>query len=81
MKKVLIGAVLGAASVAATYVIVKMYKEGKFDGPFNDLNTFVSKRKRDLKNVVDTSKNQLEYLKDRVEYGVQSGKEKLSGEE
>lgn len=81
MKNVWLGVALGAAGVAATCLIVKLYKEGRLDGVCNDLNTFVSRRRRDLKNVVDTSKNQLDYMKERVEYGVQSAKEKLNSEE
>ncbi|WP_108822972.1 hypothetical protein [Dysgonomonas sp. Marseille-P4361] len=81
MRKVLIGAAIGAAGVAVTCLLVKLYKEGKFDGACDDLNAFASRRKRDFRNAVDAGKNQLEYIKERVEYGVQSGKEKLVGED
>ena len=78
MKKVLLGAALGAAAV---YLAIKLHKEGKLDGVYDNLNAFASKAKRDFRNVVDPGKNQVEYLKDRVEYGIQSGKEKLTREE
>lgn len=81
MKKVLIGAALGAVGVAATCIIIKLYKDGKLDGPYNDLHAFASRRKRDFMNAVDRGKNQMEYIKDRVEYGIQSSKEKLTEEE
>lgn len=75
MKKILIGAALGAAAV---YVIAKLQKEGKLEHLCDNWNVFSSKAKRDLKNVVDAGKNQVEYIKDRVEYEYQNGKEKLN---
>ena len=72
MKKVLIGAALGAV---ALYAVSRLYKQGKLDGFCDDMNKFASKAKRNLKNVADVGKNQVEYIKDRVEYELNNGKE------
>ncbi|MBD8388028.1 hypothetical protein [Dysgonomonas sp. BGC7] len=74
MKKVLIGAAVG---LAAGYVLYRLYQDGKLDGICDSANKFATKAKRDLKNAVDVSKNQVEYLKERAEYGVNKAKEKL----
>lgn len=42
------------------------------------MNKFAGKTKKNFKNLVDVSKNQAEYVKDRLEYGFENGKEKLS---
>lgn len=72
MKKVLVGAVLGAAAV---YVVARLYKQGKFDGFCDDMNKFAMKAKRNLRNAADVGKNQVEYIKDRIEYEFENGKE------
>jgi len=76
MKKVLIGAAVG---LAAACVIYRLQKKGAFDGVCDNLNVFANKAKRNIKNAVDVGKNQAEYIRDRVEYEFQNGKEKLSG--
>lgn len=75
MKKILIGTAIG---LAAGVVIYKLYQQGKLDGVCNDMNKFTGKTKKNFKNLVDVSKNQAEYVKERLEYGFENGKEKLS---
>lgn len=75
MKKILIGAAIG---VAATYVVYMLQKKGVFDGVCDNMHLYASKAKKNLKNAVDVTKNQAEYVKDRVEYEFQNGKEKLA---
>jgi len=67
MKKILAGAVLG---VAAVYVVSKLHKQGKFDGFCDDMSKFADKAKRNFKNVADIGKNQVEYIKDRIDYEI-----------
>lgn len=74
MKKVLIGAGVG---LGVAYLLYKLYQEGKFEGLCSDADRLALKARRSLKNAVDLGKNQAEYIKDRVEYEYQSGKEKL----
>ncbi|NDV79969.1 hypothetical protein [Dysgonomonas sp. 511] len=74
MKKIIAGAVVG---LAASFVAYRLYKQGKFDGMYEDLHKFADKTKRDLKNVVDVSKNQVEYLKGRAEHEISKAKEKV----
>lgn len=74
MKKTLVGAAIG---LAASYVVYKMYQQGKLDGVCDSVNRFAGKTKRDLMTAVDAGKNQVEYLKDRAEYGVHKAKEKI----
>ncbi|MDR2955678.1 MAG: hypothetical protein LBV43_11405 [Prevotella sp.] len=75
MKKILLGSALGL--VAAGAVIYKLKKDGKLDDIFHDLHVYSSKKKRDIKNVIDAGKNQVEYVKDRIEYEFNNGKEML----
>ncbi len=72
MKRVLIGATVSAVLV---YVACKLHQQGKLDGIYDGVNKFAFKAKRNLKNVADAGKNQAEYIKDRVEYEFQNGKE------
>ncbi|WP_029903417.1 hypothetical protein [Prevotella sp. 10(H)] len=72
MKKVLVGAALGAAAI---YAVSKMYKQGKLNTLCNDVSDMAMKAKRNLRNVADMGKNQVEYVKDRVEYEFTNGKE------
>ena len=74
MKKVLIGTAIG---LAAGYAIYKLAQQGKLDCLCDDVNKFAGKTKRNFKNMVDTGKNQAEYIKDRIEYEYENGKEKL----
>ena len=75
MKKILIGTAVG---LAAGVVLYKLYQQGKLDGLCDDVNKFAGKTKKNFKNLVDVSKNQAEYVKDRLEYQFENGKEKLS---
>lgn len=65
MKKVLIGAAVGAAVVC---VVAKLYKQGKFDSLCDDVNKLGLKAKRNLKIIGDAGKHEVEYIKDRVEH-------------
>lgn len=75
MKKVLIGAGVG---LGVAFLLYKLYQEGKLYGLCSDVDRLAMKAKRNLKNAVDVGKNQAEYIKDRIEYEYESGKEKLS---
>lgn len=77
MKKLLIGAAVG---LTAAGVIYRLYKRGSLDCMCENLDAFTNKAKRNIKNAVDMGKNQAEYIKDRVEYEFQNGKEKLMGD-
>lgn len=65
MKELLIGVGVG---VAIGYVVRKMVEEGKFDCVCNDFSQLADKTKKKVKDVVDTSINQAEYIADRVEH-------------
>ena len=74
MKKVLVGAAVG---LAAGVVIYKLYQQGKLDGVCDNMNKFALKTKKNFKNAVDVGRNQAEYIKDKLEYEYENGKEKL----
>ena len=75
MKKILVGSAIGAVVGGVVYML---YKQGKLDGVCHDMNKMALKGKRDFKNAVAKGKNHAEYLKDRVEYEFQNGKEKIT---
>ncbi|WP_165024159.1 MULTISPECIES: hypothetical protein [unclassified Dysgonomonas] len=64
MKRVLLGLAVGAV---VGYAIRKLQDDGQFDCICDCTDKFLSKSKRNLKNVADVAKNEAEYLKDRVE--------------
>ena len=75
MKKLLVGTAIG---IAAGYAVYKMAQQGKLDCLCDDIDKYSKKAKRNLKTIVDAGKNQAEYVKDRIEYEYENGKEKLS---
>ncbi|WP_321332206.1 hypothetical protein [uncultured Bacteroides sp.] len=64
MKKVVVGLVIGTA---IGYVIRKLQNDGKFDYVRDGANELINKSKRNLKNAADIAKNEVTYLKDKVE--------------
>lgn len=75
MKKVLLGATLG---MVAGYFIRKMQEEGEFEKAADCANKFAAKTKKKAKNLIDAGQNEAEYLKERVDYILDKGKEKFS---
>lgn len=70
MKSVLFGL---SAGVVIGYVLRKMKDQGQFDAWEDKMGEYADKAKKKVKNVVDAGKNQMEYVKDRVEdYGTQA---------
>lgn len=63
MKKLLIGA---AAGIGLALIIYKLAESGKLDCVRDDLDKLSDKAKKKLKDGIDVSKNQLEYLKERA---------------
>ena len=74
MKKLLIGATVG---LTAGYIVYRLYQEGKLEGVCKSMNRYAIKTKRNMKNAIAVSRNQAEYIKDRLEYEYENGKEKL----
>jgi len=76
MNKILLGMGLGIGTVC-------LYKYLKREGYIDDsccvdaADRFVSKSRRGIKNVMDAGMNEAEYLKERAEYAVNKGKNKL----
>lgn len=64
MKNVLFGLTVGAV---IGYVLRRMEDQGQFDSLENKLGEYADKAKKKVKNAVDSGKNQMEYVKDRVE--------------
>ena len=73
MKKLLVGTAIGAVIGGVLYAL---NKQGKLDGIKDDMNVYARKTRRNIKNAVDVSKNEVEYLKDRVAYEVNKGKKR-----
>ncbi|MDH6355737.1 hypothetical protein M2132_002083 [Dysgonomonas sp. PH5-45] len=63
MKKLLIGAVAGAA---ITLVVYKLAKDGKLDGLCENASDFAGKAKRKIKDQTDLAINKAEYYTDRT---------------
>lgn len=68
MKNVLFGLAIG---VVVGYVFRRMEDQGQFKCLENELYGLTDKAKKKVKDVVDTGKNQVEYIKDRVEHMVE----------
>ena len=68
MKNVLFGLAVG---VVVGYVLRRMEDQGQFECLENELHGLTDKAKKKVKDVVDTGKNQVEYVKDRVEHMVE----------
>lgn len=62
--KVLLGL---SAGVVIGYALRKMKDQGQFDAWEDKVGEYADKAKKKVKNVVDSGKNQMEYVKDRVE--------------
>ncbi len=71
MKKVILGLAIGSA---IGYLIRKMQDDDQFGCIRERADKFISKSKRDLKNVADITKNEAEYLKDQFGKAVTKGK-------
>lgn len=71
MKKLIVGAAFGAIAAAVIYALKK---DGKLDEVCDNLNVYARKTKRNLKNAADVSKNEVEYLKERVAYEIGKSK-------
>ena len=69
MKNVLFGLAVG---VVVGYVLRRMEDQGQFECLENELHGLTDKAKKKVKDVVDTGKNQVEYVKDRVEHMVEN---------
>lgn len=65
MKKILLGIVAGSA---LAYLAYRLAEEGKFDGLCDDANRILGKTKKRIKDGIDVSMNQAEYLKGRARY-------------
>lgn len=64
MKKVILGVGIGVGIIC---LIRKMYNDGQLDCCCDQVDKFLSKSKRNLRNVVDVAKNEVDYIKERVE--------------
>lgn len=75
MNKIVLGIGLG---IAAVCLYKKMKKEGYIDCDCEDAaHRFFSRTRRGVRNAMDAGMNEAEYLKERAEYGINRGKEKL----
>lgn len=74
MKKVVTGLAIGAGLIGLYKVL---NDRGVFDNLGNSMNRFANKAKRNSKIIANAGKNQAEYLKERAEYGINKGKDKL----
>jgi len=77
MKKVILGATLGAAAgVTLGYLARMAYEKGYLDSMSDSVHEFAFKTKRKFKDAVDSSQNQMEYLKDKAKYEMSKNKRK-----
>jgi len=76
-KKLIIGAIAG---VAAFFVIKTLKDQGKLDKVTDELTELALKAKREFKNVLDSGKNQANYLRDKAEYELKKLKINSKGE-
>ncbi len=72
-RKITIGAVVVAA-VGLGFLIKKLYDDGYLDDAEYRLRKLASQSKRNIKDLVSTGENQLEYLGERADQVIQRGK-------
>ncbi|MDU1904250.1 MAG: hypothetical protein E6772_05645 [Dysgonomonas sp.] len=77
MNKIVLGIGLG---IAAVCLYKKMRKDGYINGDCEDAaHRFFARTRRNVSDAVDVGMNEAEYLRERAEYGINKGKEKLNG--
>lgn len=64
MRNLILGIGIG---VGVYYLVQKMKKDGQIDICCDQIDKFLSKSKKNLKNVADVVQNEAEYIKERVE--------------
>lgn len=74
MKKVLIGIAVGAV---AGYLIGKLSEKENREKLLEEFEKYSDKARNKIKDVVDVSKNKLEYLKERADSKLGKVKEEL----
>ncbi|NDW19732.1 hypothetical protein D0T53_12540 [Dysgonomonas sp. 216] len=74
MKKIVLGALVGAA---AGYCIRKLQEQGKFDSISDKMHNFKYKAKRNANIAMDLAKSEAAYVKDKIGYNIEKGKESL----
>ena len=74
MKRAVIGIMAGAAISLLAYTLYKKNKDGVLGDELHDLT---SKAKKNFKNMVARTENQMEYVKDKASYNLKKGKRKL----
>jgi len=74
MKKVLLGAALGAA---ALYLVKRSKEDGGLEKMCDEMKDYAGKVKKNAKDTWDKGVNQAEYLKDRAEDKVQMAQTKM----
>lgn len=74
MKKLLIGAIAGAA---ITLVVYKLAKDGKLDDICDDIDDFAGKAKRKIKDETEEALDKAEYYKDRTSRKMKVAKRKI----
>lgn len=69
MKKVLFGAILGAA---ATAIVIKMNEEGRFDGLYESANRLIDRTKAKVRETWEYTREEAEFLaaeaREKAEY-------------
>ncbi len=74
MKKMLIGIAVGAI---AGYLVGKLSEKENRERLMEEFDKYSDKAKNTFKDVVDVSKNKLEYLKDRADSKFSKAKESI----
>lgn len=63
MKNLVLGVGIG---IGIIYLVRKMYNDGHLDPCCDQIDKFLSKSKKNLRNATDVVKNEAAYIKDRV---------------
>lgn len=75
MNKLVVGTALG---VAVGYAVAKMMDQEFMEKVSDNVHDFAAQAKKKAKDVWDKGENEVEYMKDRAEYAVDKGKQKLN---
>lgn len=67
MRKVLLAISIAAVGAAAGYLVRRMEEKGAFDKLKDDVDACLAKGKKYGRNLVDCSKNEIQYIQDRAQ--------------
>lgn len=81
MRKVLLGLAIGAAGAVVGYMVRRLEEKRAFEDFKDGVGACVAKGKKHISNLIDRSRNEMEYVEDRASQLYEQQKEKFQNME